>query len=75
MIDVDGVEALKDMPSYDVLIAKTVGLVSAPLTGLVRTLDQGSPITGMVNVLSGTIRQVTSVLTQVAEQKKEAEND
>ena len=74
VIDADGVEALKDMPSYEVLVAKTVGLVSAPLVGLVRTLHQGSPVTGMVNVLSGTIRQVTSVLTQVAEQKKEAEN-
>ena len=74
MIDADGVEALKDMPSYEVLVAKTVGLVSAPLVGLVRTLHQGSPVTGMVNVLSGTIRQVTSVLTQVAEQKKETEN-
>ena len=74
VIDAAGVEALKDMPSHDALIAKTVGLVSAPLVGLVRTLHQGSPVTGMVNLLSGTIRQVTSVLTQVAEQKKEAEN-
>ena len=74
MIDAAGVEALKDMPSYEALVAKTVGLISAPLVGLVRTLHQGSPVTGMVNVLNGTIRQVTSVLTQVAEQKKEAEN-
>ena len=70
VIDVDGVEALKDMPSYDVLVAKTVGLVSSPLIGLVRTLGQGSPITGMVNVLNGTIRQVTSVLTQVPNRRK-----
>ena len=74
VVDAAGVEALKDMPSRDVLVAKTVGLISAPLTGLVRTLHQGSPANGIVNVLSGTIRQVASVLTQVAEQKKEAEN-
>ena len=74
VIDAAGVEALQDMPSREVLIARTVGVISAPLTGLVRTLNQGSPITGMVNVLSGTIRQVASVLTQAADQKKEAEN-
>lgn len=73
VIDAAGVEALQDMPSRDILIARTVGTISAPLTGLVNTLTQGSPIVGMVNVLSGTIRQVTSVLTQVADQKKEAE--
>lgn len=73
VIDAAGVKALQDMPSREVLIARTVGVISAPLTGLVRTLDQGSPVTGMVNVLSGTIRQVASVLTQVADQKKEAE--
>ena len=73
VIDAAGVEALQDMPSRDVMIARTVGMISAPLTGLVNTLNQGSPITGMVNVLSGTIRQVTSVLTQVAEEKRAAE--
>ena len=74
IIDAAGVEALQDMPSREVLIARTVGMISAPLNGLVNTLNQGSPITGMVNVLSGTIRQVASVLTQVADQKKEAED-
>ena len=74
VIDAAGVEALQDMPSRDVLVAKTVGLISAPLTGLVRTLHQGSPANGIVNVLSGTIRQVASVLTQVAEQKKASED-
>ena len=74
VVDAAGVEALQDMPSREVMIARTVGMIGAPLTGLVNTLHQGSPITGMVNVLSGTIRQVASVLTQVADQKKEAEN-
>ena len=74
VVDAAGVESLQDMPSREVMLARTVGIIGAPLTGLVNTLHQGSPITGMVNVLSGTIRQVTSVLTQVADQKKEAEN-
>ena len=74
IIDPDGVEALQDMPSREVMIARTLGMISTPLTGLINTLNQGSPITGMVNVLSETIRQVTSVLTQVADQKKEAED-
>ena len=74
VIDAAGVEALQDMPSREILIARTVGIIGAPLTGLVNTLHQGSPIMGMVNVLSGTIRQVASVLTQVADQRKEAEN-
>ena len=74
IIDAAGVEALQDMPSRDVMIARTVGIISAPLTGLVNTLSQGSPATSMVNVLSGTIRQITSVLTQVADEKKAAED-
>lgn len=74
VIDAAGVESLKDMPSRDVLLAKTVGLIGAPLAGLVRTLHQGSPANGIVNVLSGTIRQVATVITQVAEQKKASED-
>ncbi len=74
VIDAEEVEALQDMPSREVMIARAVGCIGAPLTGLVQVLHQGSPITGIVNVLSSTIRQITSVLTQVAEQKKEAEN-
>ncbi len=74
VIDAAGVEALKDMPSRDVMIARAIGCIGAPLTGLTQVLSQGSPVKSMVNVLSGTIRQVTSVLTQVAEQKREAEN-
>ena len=73
MIDADGVKALQDMPSKEQLIAKTIGGIGAPLYGLVNVLNNGSPIQGFVNVLNNTIGQVTSVLTQVAEQKKAAE--
>ncbi len=74
VIDAEGVEALQHMPAREVMIAQAVAGIGAPLTGLVQVLHQGSPLMGMVNVLSGTIRQVASVLTQVVEQKKEAEN-
>ncbi|MDE0316018.1 MAG: 50S ribosomal protein L10 [Candidatus Poribacteria bacterium] len=73
VVDADGVKALQDMPSKEVLIGKAIGGIGAPLYGLVGVLKNGSPITGFVNVLSNTIGQVTSVLTQIAEQKKAAE--
>lgn len=73
VIDANAVKALKDMPSREQLIAQTIGGISAPLYGLVGVLKNGSPMTGFVNVLNGTIRQVTSVLTQITEQKKAAE--
>ena len=73
VVDANGVKALQDMPSKEVLIGQAIGGISAPLYGLVGVLKNGSPITGFVNVLSNTIGQVTSVLTQIAEQKKAAE--
>lgn len=73
VIDVDGVKALKDMPSREELIAKAIGGIGAPLYGFVNVLHHGSPMTSFVNVLSNTIGQVTSVLTQITEQKKAAE--
>lgn len=73
VIDADGVKALQNMPSKDQLIAKAIGGIGAPLYGLVNVLNNGSPIQGFVNVLNNTIGQVTSVLTQVAEQKKASE--
>ncbi len=73
VIDESGVKALQDLPSKDELIAKAIGGIGAPLYGLVNLLNNGSPIQGFVNVLNNTIGQVTSVLTQIAEQKKAAE--
>ncbi len=73
VIDANAVKALQDMPSKEELIAKTIGGIGAPLYGLVNVLNNGSPIQGFVNVLSNTIGQVSSVLTQIAEQKKAAE--
>jgi large subunit ribosomal protein L10 len=44
------VDALSKLPSKDELIAKTVGLIKGPLTGLVGTLS--NPINGFINVLN-----------------------
>ncbi len=73
VIDSDAVKALQKMPSKEVLIGQAIGGISAPLYGLVGVLNNGSPMTRFVNVLSNTIGQVTSVLTQISEQKKAAE--
>jgi large subunit ribosomal protein L10 len=72
VIDAAGVEALIDMPSKEQLIAQAVGGIKAPLSGLVSVLHRGSPMTGLVNVLNGTVRQLTTALQAVADQKKEA---
>ena len=73
VIDAGAVKALQDMPSREVLIGQAIGGIGAPLYGLVNVLNNGSPMTRFVNVLSRTIGQVTSVLTQISEQKKAAE--
>mgnify|MGYP003960915515 CR=1 FL=1 len=46
----DQVTELSKLPSKAELIAKTVGLIKGPLTGLVGTLS--SPINGFINVLN-----------------------
>ncbi len=73
VVDSSAVKALQDMPSKEVLIGQVIGGINAPLYGLVGVLNNGSPMTRFVNVLSNTIGQVTSVLTQISEQKKTAE--
>jgi large subunit ribosomal protein L10 len=73
VIDSAGVTALVDMPSKEQLIARAIGGISAPLVGLVSVLHRGSPLTGLVNVLNGSIRQVVTVLQAITDQKKEAE--
>ena len=67
------VEELIRMPSKGALIALAIGGLKAPISGLVYVLHRGSPLSGLVNVLNGSIRQITTVLQAIAEQKKEAE--
>ena len=73
-IDGTAAEKLVDMPSREQLIAMAVGGLKAPISGFVNVLHQGSPLTGLVNVLNGSLRQVTTVLQAVADQKKASES-
>ena len=57
-IDVKGVDALADLPSREVLIAKLLGSMNAPITGL-------------VSVLGGTVRKLLYALNAVADSKSE----
>lgn len=59
IIDVEGVKALANLPSREVLIAQV-------LAGM------QSPIAGFVNVLQGTIRNVVYVLDAIRTQKQSA---
>lgn len=60
IIDSNGVKALAELPSREVLIARVLGGFNAPISGL-------------VNVLNGNIRGLVVALNAVAEQKgKEA---
>jgi large subunit ribosomal protein L10 len=59
VIDVNGIKALAELPSREVLIAKMLGSFNAPITGL-------------VNVLNGNIRGLVVALNAIAEQKAEA---
>jgi large subunit ribosomal protein L10 len=58
-IDADGVKALAELPSKDVLIARALGGLKAP-------------ITGFVNVLNGNLRGLVVALNAIKEQKESA---
>jgi large subunit ribosomal protein L10 len=73
-IDATATEQLVDMPSKEQLLAMAVGGLKAPISGLVNALHQGSPLTGLVNVLNGSLRQVTTVLQAIADQKNAGES-
>ena len=60
VVTVAEVKALAALPSKEVLIAKMLGSMNAPITGL-------------VNVLQGTIRNAVYVLEAVRKQKEESE--
>lgn len=56
VIDVEGIKALAELPSKEVLVAKVLGGFMAPISGL-------------VNVLNGNIRGLVVALNAVAEKK------
>jgi large subunit ribosomal protein L10 len=57
VVDADGVRVLADLPPREVLIAKMLGSMQAPITGL-------------VNVLHGNIRNLVYTLEAVRKQKE-----
>lgn len=59
VIDVNGINALAELPSREVLVARVLGGLNAPITGL-------------VNVLNGNIRGLVVALNAIAEQKASA---
>jgi len=59
LIDADAVKALANLPPREVLIAKMLGSMQAPITGL-------------VNVLQGSIRNLVYTLDAVRQQKESA---
>ena len=56
-IDLKGLEALASLPSKEVLVAKLMFMLNFPVQGL-------------VNALSGNIRNLAAVLNQIKEQKE-----
>jgi large subunit ribosomal protein L10 len=59
IVDVDGIKKLAELPPREVLIARVLGGLNAPITGL-------------VNVLNGNIRGLAIVLNAIAEKKQSA---
>lgn len=57
LLNAQQLQALADLPSKDVLVGQVVRTIAAPLTGL-------------VTVLSGTMRGLVTCLSQVKEQKE-----
>lgn len=56
LIDSDGVQALTELPSREVLLARVVGGIQAPLANLVGTLS--AVVRGLVNVLDAHRKQL-----------------
>lgn len=59
IIDVNGIKSLAELPSREVLVARVLGGLNAP-------------ISGFVNVLNGNIRGLVVALNAIAEQKANA---
>jgi len=62
VLDVNGVQALAELPPKEVLVARVVGMVAAPISGL-------------VNVLSANIRGLAVALSAIAEKRGEQSSE
>jgi hypothetical protein len=47
--------------------------LNAPIYGLIYVLKLGNPVSGLANVLSGTIRQFSNVIQAIADLKENPE--
>ena len=65
--------ALVDMPSKSQLLAQVVSGLNAPIYGLVYVLKAGNPISGLANVLSGTIQQFSNVIQAISDLKENSD--
>ena len=58
ILNVNGIQALAELPSKEVLISRMIGMIA-------------SPISGLVNVLNANIRGLAVVLSAIAEKRQE----
>ena len=73
VIDGEMSAALVDMPSKSQLLAQVVSGLNAPIYGLVYVLKAGNPISGLANVLSGTIQQFSNVIQAISDLKENSD--
>jgi len=73
VIEAEEVKELVNLLSKEELIAKVLGGLQAPIISLVNVLHRGSPLMGLINVLNGTVRNLSYVLQAILEKKKTAE--
>ena len=73
VIDAEMSAALVDMPSKSQLLAQVVSGLNAPIYGLVYVLKAGNPISGLANVLSGTIQQFSNVIQAISDLKENSD--
>lgn len=73
VIEAEKVKELAKLPSKEELIAKALGGLQAPIASLMYVLHRGSPLVGLINVLTGNVRNLSYALQAILEQKKTAE--
>ena len=73
VIDAEMAASLVHMPSKNQLLAQVVSGLNAPIYGLVYVLKAGNPVSGLANVLSGTIRQFSNVIQAIADLQENPE--
>jgi len=73
VIDAEMTASMVNLPSKNQLLAQVVSGLNAPIYGLVYVLKAGNPVSGLANVLSGTIRQFSNVIQAIADLKENPE--